>query len=138
MSDTLELERVLPEALAAFQAQRLNIVRATVARSLENQAEVAQHGAQAEELLTTGLDFTTQALEVAMRLHNTDMLEYQLQWGNERLPHDGVAPEQLLHRFEILSQVIEATLPAPYAQGITPFVQWLMARQRELISAAAG
>jgi hypothetical protein len=124
---------VSPEALAAFQAQRIIIVQTVVARALERQNEVVQHGEQAAQLLTVGLDFTTQALEVAMRLHNTKMLDDQLQWANERLPHDGVQPEHLLTRFEILAQVVDATLPVQHAAAINGFVRWMVVRQRELI-----
>jgi hypothetical protein len=84
-------------------------------------------------LLTVGLDFTTQALEVAMSLHDLEILEYQLEWGNGRLPHDHVLPAHLLNRFEILAHVIETTLQEPYAQAVNQFVWWMVARQRELM-----
>ena len=62
MSKLADFKRVSPQALAAFQLQRANIIRTVVAKSLEHLDEVSQHGDQAEQILTTGLEFTTQAL----------------------------------------------------------------------------
>jgi hypothetical protein len=135
MLNSAQLKREPPEAVAAFHAQRIAIVQKVVALAMERQDEVAQHGDQAEQILTVGLDYTMQALEVAMSLHDLEMLEYQLQWSNERLPHDHVLPTHLLSRFEILAHVIETTLQGPQAQAVNQFVGWMIARQRELIQA---
>ena len=85
-------------------------------------------------MLTTGLDFTTQALEVAMSLGDTSMLEYQLQWGIERLPHDGVQLADVLRRFQMLEQAIQAILLPQDAAQIEPYILWMIARQRELMN----
>jgi hypothetical protein len=135
MADMSQIKKVPPDALAAYRAHRGTIVQTTVALAMHHHDEVTQHGEQAEHLLTAGLDYTTQALEVAMALHDLDMLEYQLQWGNERLPHDGVQPRHLLRRYEILARVIETTLGEPHAQAVNQFVGWMIARQRELTDA---
>jgi len=133
--NTPEPGRVSPETLAVFGAQRTAIIRAVIARAMEGDDGANQYGSQTEQFLTVGLDFTTQALEVTMQLHNLEMLDIQLRWANERLPHDGVQPDHLLKRYEILAQVVETALPAPHAQAVNQFVQWMIARQRELIQA---
>jgi hypothetical protein len=55
-----------------------------------------------------------------------------LQWANERLPHDGVSAQHLLNRFQILAEVVEATLPAPESQVVNQYLQYLIAQQTEL------
>jgi Asp-tRNA(Asn)/Glu-tRNA(Gln) amidotransferase C subunit len=133
MLDSAELKPVSPQALTAFKKRRLQIMQAAVTQSMEELDKVNQHGDQAEALLTAGIDFTTQALEISMQLHNVEMLEYQLQWAWDRLPHDGVQPDHILSRFKILAQVIESILTAEDAREVTPFVKWLIKRQNELI-----
>ena len=131
----LPLPPVSPETLAAFETQRTAIVQATVVRCLANPQDVAQHGDQAERLLTAGLDFTTQAIGVAMRVQSGELLDQQLQWGNERLPHDGVAPTHLLSRLQILAAVIDELLSPAHAQVVNQYVQRMIADERTFIAA---
>ena len=131
----LPLPPVSPETLAAFETQRAAIVQATVVRCLANPQDVAQHGDQAERLLTAGLDFTTQAIGVAMRVQSGELLDQQLQWGNERLPHDGVTPTHLLSRLQILAAVIDELLSPAHAQVVNQYVQRMIADERTFIAA---
>jgi len=133
MTKRSELKPISPQALAAFKKHRLNIIQMVVTRSMKNMDEVPQHGDKTEELLTTGLDFTTQALEVSMQLGNIDIFEIQLQWALDRLPHVGVQPQHLLSLFKILAEVIQSILPAQVTREVYPFVTWLINRENELI-----
>ena len=123
------LPSVPQQTLDLFEAQRLAIVQAVVARCMAQPEQVTHHGGDAERLLTLGLDFTTQALGVAMRLQNGELLEQQLRWGNDRLPHDGVSAGQLLTRFELLASVISELLPPADAQLVNPYVQIMIDAQ---------
>jgi hypothetical protein len=68
-----------------------------------------------------------------MQVHSAEMLEHQLQWAWDRLPHDGVQHAHLVSRFQIIAQVINSDLPSQNAQEIDPFVQWMIERQNQLI-----
>jgi hypothetical protein len=128
-----ELKRVSPGALAEFKKFQPNIIKLIVERSIEHKEDVAQHGDRAAEILTSGLEFTTKALETSMQLHNVDLLEYQLQWAWDRLPHDNVQAKHLVSRFKIMAGVIEETLTPQNAAEVNQFVTWLIERQNELI-----
>ncbi|MCX6033260.1 MAG: hypothetical protein NT169_28765 [Chloroflexi bacterium] len=129
---------ISPETLKAFQARRAEINRLVVARALERRDEVAQHGEQAEELITAGIEFTTQMLETAMQFGDITTLDYQLAWAWDRLPHDGVAPAHLLSRFQIYADVVASLLPAHQASEVTPYLDWMIARQQELMGGAVA
>lgn len=124
---------VSAEALAAFRAASQSIVDRVVVRSLANQDEVVQHGEAAGPLITSGIRFTTQMLEAAMAVGEVALLEDQLAWATDRLPHDGVSSEHVLHRFRIYGEVVQELLPAKYWAEIMPFVDWLIARQQEIM-----
>ena len=135
MNDKSGEMAVSPATVAAFTAERSRIIQMTVARSLKR-TEVAQHGEDAEHLLTIGLDFTTQAIMIAMQLVNPALLDQQLQWGNTRLPHDGVSAGQLLQRFQILAEVIAETLAPLEAQAVNCYVDRLIQREAALVQGA--
>lgn len=79
--------------------------------------EAAPYGDQAERILSAGLEFAPRMLETAMQPHEPRLLDQQLDWAYERLPHDGVVPEHILSRFQIYAEVVGALLPAPHAEG---------------------
>lgn len=123
--------RVSPSTVANFLAHRQQIVRETAARSLVR-TTVSQQGADAYHSLAVGLDFTTQALAVAMQLTNTSILDQQLQWANERLPYAGAGAEQLLTRFQLLADVVRETLDVQDAQAVNRYVEYLIYREAAL------
>jgi hypothetical protein len=123
---------VSAEALAAFRAASQSIVDRVVARSLAHRDDVVQHGEAAGPLITSGIRFTTQMLEAAMAVGEVALLEDQLAWALDRLPH-GVSPEHVLKRFRIYGEVVQELLPAQYAAEILPFVDWLIARQQAVM-----
>jgi hypothetical protein len=131
-SPTIE---VSAQALAAFRENKEAINREVVARSLARTEETAHHGAEAERLITSGIEFTTRMLDSAMAVGEIALLEDQLTWAMERLPHDGVVPRFVLNRLEIYREVVEACLPAPYASEVGRVVGWMTDRQQELVQA---
>jgi len=128
-----KLPPISPEALASFHENRDTLIRETVTRSLKRDHEVLQHGEKAPKLLTIGLDFTTKMLEAAMSMGEVALLEDELKWAKDRLPHDGVEMEQVLHRFKIYRDVIQETLPLEYANEITAFMDWMINYQQALM-----
>jgi hypothetical protein len=128
-----ELPPISPEALESFQDNRDIIIKETVSRSLKRDHEVEHHGENAPQLLTTGLEFTTKMLEAAMSMGEVALLEDELKWAQDRLPHDGVQMEHVLIRFKIYRDVVTETLPSGYAKEITTFIDWMINYQQALM-----
>ncbi len=137
MADQNDLPVISPETLAAYEANRARIVNEVVERSMQRPDEVAQHGSQARQLLTVGLGYTTEALGVAMRLHDCELLLIQVRWANERLPHDGVAPQHMLTRFQMLADVVRATLAPADASAVNQYVDALIAFEQAFVQSSA-
>lgn len=128
-----KLAPIYPEALESFQENRNIIIKETVSRSLKRDHEVDHHGEKAPELLTTGLEFTTKMLEAAMSMGEVALLEDELKWAQDRLPHDGVQMEHVLNRFKIYREVINETLPSGYANEINTFIDWMISYLQDLM-----
>lgn len=126
----MEVHPVSEAALAAFRARQDDINRQVVARALAQQDEVAHHGPEAAQIMTAGIAFMTQMLDAALQFNDTAALGFQLDWANERLPHDGVAAEHLLHRFQMYADVVADLLPAGHAAEINQYLDWMCAQQR--------
>jgi hypothetical protein len=127
-----ELSPVSLVALTSFQENKDKIIKETVQRSLERVQEVAHHGEIAQELLTAGLDFTTKMIEAALSTGEVALLEDELEWAKDRLPHDGVEMEHVLNRLKIYRDVVNETLPSEYAHEINPFLNWMINYQQTL------
>ncbi|MEW6011375.1 MAG: hypothetical protein AB1604_08785 [Euryarchaeota archaeon] len=124
---------VSPEALKSFKENSPRIIKKTVDISMERSKEVEHHGKKARELLSNGMEFTTRMLESAMSLGEVSILEYQLNWACDRLPHDGVALKHILKRLEIYREQIIEALPEEYASEITLYLDWMITWQKEYI-----
>lgn len=129
-----EFPPVSSEALKSFKEYSPQIIRNTVNISLKRTDEVAQHGDQARELLSTGMEFTTRMLESAMLMGEISILEDQLSWACDRLPHDGVALEHILIRLDIYREQIRDVLPEEYASEIIPYLDWMIEWQKEFLN----
>lgn len=128
-----ELPPISPEALESFQENRDTLIKETVSRSLKRDYEVEHHGEKAPQLLTTGLEFTTKMMGAAMSMGEVVLLEDELKWAQDRLPHDGVQMEHVLNRFKIYRDVVNETLPSEYANEITTFIDWMINYQQALM-----
>jgi hypothetical protein len=120
-------------ALLAFKAARQSIIEQVVLRSLQRPEEVEHHGDEAAELITSGIEFTTRMLENTMPTGQTTLLEDQLAWALDRLPHDGVAPEHLLSRFEIYAGVVAELMETEDAHQINRYLEWMINRLEAMI-----
>lgn len=87
--------------------------------------EVAHHGPDAERILTSGMDFTLKMLETAMAFGEVSILEDEMAWALDRLPHDGVTPRQIASRLKTLNGVINDLMPQDYASQINPYIEWM-------------
>ncbi len=126
--DTSKPAPVPPRALDAFSSKRHRIVQRVVERSLARTEEVAHHGDDAERLITAGIEFTTKMLLAAMEMNEPSLLEHQLEWAKDRLPHDGVEPKYLLNRLSIYGEVVEQLLEPAHVEQIGAYVEWLIER----------
>lgn len=119
--------------LKAFRGQSDEIVRLTTQRAMQNSDQIAKHGQDAQRLIASGLRFTTLALQAAMFLGNTKLLDYQLEWANERLRHDDVMPAHIHARFQIYAEVVASLLPTDQAEAVNQYVNWIIARQQQIM-----
>jgi hypothetical protein len=142
MSDAKPLPQVSSQALAAFRDARPAIVQETVARVLAQEERMVGHEralsvskgkVQAKHMFTAGLDFVLKMLDTVMSLDEPAIIDDQLAWVKQRLPHDGVRPKHIVVLFQILAEVLSDLLPDEYAEQVVPFVQWMLARQRKLM-----
>lgn len=115
--------------LQAFKDQSDAIIQDVVARALTIRELVAGHGERAEQVFSAGL-------QTAIVLHNTALLDWQMNWANSRLRHNGVLPEHILAHLEIYAEVVAQRLPAEQAQAINQFVEYMIDVQRALIAAS--
>jgi hypothetical protein len=120
--------------LAAYRAATPTIIEETVARAVTRRHEVAHHGDRAAALIRTGMEFTTRMMGTAMAMGETSLLEDQLTWARDRLPHDGVEREHILSRFQIFRDVVQETLEPEHAAEVVPFIEWMMARQADIVA----
>lgn len=120
--------------LTAFRAHAQQIIDLTVQRSLVYTDEVQQHGEDAGTFLRIGLRFTTDMLIMLMEIQAEELVDDQLMWALKRLPHDGVLPEHVLHRFELYRDVVEEVLPEPHQSEVAAVVTWLIEKQRSMMS----
>lgn len=132
MSIQDELPAISKEALASFRAASPEIIRETVALALLSKEDVAQHGAQAEKLITSGLEFTTRMLDSAMTFGSTDLILDELLWAKDRLPHDKVSMQQVANRMKIYRHTILNKLPPGLASEVISYIDWMTARMATL------
>ncbi len=133
-----DLLAISPEALESFRENSQLIIKETVVRSLKREKEVSQHGDQAEKLIASELDFTTRMLDTAMSMGEIPLLDDELSWANDRLPHDGVEMEHILSRFKIYRDVVKETLAPEYADEVIGFIDWLIVHQKEIVEKKEG
>lgn len=123
MSDMLPIS---DEALDAFKEAHDDIVGETVRRSMLIREHVAHHEDQASRLIASGLNFTVNMLEAAMISGRIELLEDQMKWAMERLPHDGVLPEHIAKRLELMADVIKEKLDPGHSSQIAPYLEWMI------------
>ena len=125
------VDKVSESALTEFRKQ----LGAVIERVVEKTLQVDQGKEDAPDhskLLPAGFEFTLKMLDGAASVGDLTLLEDQLKWAIQRLPHDGVAPHQLQERFETLVVILEEMLSAETWTEFKPYLAWMIFRQREL------
>jgi hypothetical protein len=133
MSSQNELPAISRGALAAFRSASPHLIKETVAQSLLNTADVVQHADQAENLITAGLEFTTRMLDSAMSVGVPALLEDELLWAKDRLPHDGVSMHQVNSRLKIYRGIILNKLSPRDAAEVVVYLDWMIAKLGTLV-----
>ena len=125
-------------ALEAFRGESSRIIAETASRALGRKEDVAQHGAEAPRLITSGIEFTVRMLDAAMAAGESAVLEDGLRWSMDRLPHDGVSTEQVLSRFALLRGDVKECMPPAPAAEVIAVILWMEKRLHELAAGRKG
>lgn len=118
-------------AAAALERLRERLVHEATARCL-----VA--GDSDEALIRAGFGYTTKMLLAALTAGAPELLDGQVAWGNERQPHDGVTPAQMLARFTHYAAALHTLLPGPEGATVAAYADRLVALQRQAMAARVG
>jgi len=70
----MSLTPSINESVLALKSNRETIIAATTAKALLYKQEVAQHGDDAEQIISSGLEFTLMGLETAMLFGEKNLL----------------------------------------------------------------
>ncbi len=124
------------DALNCFRKLSSDIINEVVERLIHVEKDVSHHGDKKYEILTSGINMTTQMLDNAMAIHEPALLDEQLKWAIVRLPNDGVRPEHIYNMFKIYIDVVNNLLPENFADEVNNFVKWMLKRQKELMDEA--
>lgn len=119
-------------ALAEFRKQKVNLTEKTIARLMESKAEFQHFGDQAADIMHAGFGFLNRMLETVLEFDETAILEHQLDWSANRLPHDGVPLSMLLNNIRVYQQVIEEDLTPASSRVIGHRLDWMINRLEEL------
>jgi len=127
-----DISPVSKEALESYRELSHDIIKESVLRSLKISDNVIHHGDQAERMLTVGFEFTARILDAVMSIGELSLLEDQLFWAKDRLPHEGVMMEHVLDNFKIYKDVVNEILPNEHAIEINCYLDWMISLQKEL------
>ncbi|HNR45072.1 MAG TPA: hypothetical protein PLI06_09825 [Methanofastidiosum sp.] len=128
-----ELPAISKETLEYFQKSSPDIIKKTVALALKREDEIKHHGKDAPKILTSGMEFTTKMLEAAMSMGEINLLEDEIKWAKDRLPHDGVEMEHIVNRFKIYREVITEILPTENALEVTAYLDLMISKMQKLL-----
>lgn len=117
---------VSPKAMDSFKTFAPEIIKKTVEISMKRHNEISQHKDQAHSIINSGMEFTTKMLESALLTGEISLLEDELKWAADRLPHDGVSMKHVLVRLKIYRKQIINILPEDDASEIVPFLDWMI------------
>ncbi len=123
-----DLPAISPQALKAFRAAAPEIIKETMQQSMRCKEDIAQHGDQAESLITAGLGFTTHMLDSVMAFGATALMTDELTWAADRLPHDGVTMQQVTNRLKIYRQIVIDKLSPGDSHEVAEYIDWMIVR----------
>lgn len=96
--------------LAEFHREKDDLVAKTISQRMESKTEFEHFGGKANDIMTAGFGFLNRMLETVMEFDEFAIMEHQLEWSMNRLPHDGVPASMLLNNMRIYRQVVEENL----------------------------
>jgi methanogenic corrinoid protein MtbC1 len=128
ISEQDEFHAISREALAAFRAAAPRIIRETVTQSMKVTADIKQHGDQAENIITAGMEFTLRMLDSAMAAGETALLADELMWAKDRLAYDGVSLQQVGNRLKLMRKIAIEKMPSEEAGEVTGYIDWMIAK----------
>ena len=131
MSDSTGSE-VTAVALAEFRDKKDDLVAKTISRLIESRTDYQHFGDKAEDIMTAGFGFLNQMLETTLEFDETAILEHQLEWSMNRLPHDGVPVSMLLNNIRVYRLVVEENLSPESAGVVGRVLGWMLDRLEEL------
>ncbi|MCS6883223.1 MAG: cobalamin-dependent protein [Oscillochloridaceae bacterium] len=110
---------------------RERIVAAATARCLAD-------GDSDEDVIRAGFHITTRMLAAAIAAGTPAPLDAQVAWVNERQPHDGVAPTQILARLSRYAATLRDLLPGPEGATAGRYADYLITLQRRALIPVSG
>ncbi len=132
LSGKFSVQRVSKSALTEYRKLLGQIIEEVV-DSIVQDRNLEGDGRDQIDLLPAGFEFTLKMLDGAASVGDLALLEDQLQWAVQRLPHQGILPEHLLNRFQLLEIIMEEVLSEGTWTEFHPYIQWMIARQRQLV-----
>jgi hypothetical protein len=86
------------------------------------------------EVLEAGLDFILKGFASAMEMGELKIMDYQIEWGMDRLPHDGVSSLNVLATFRLVGEVVNELLSPGHAHQVQLYIDWSLAKIESMIS----
>lgn len=97
-------------ALEEFRKEKDDLVAEIISRRMESNAEFEHLGGKANDIMVAGFGFLNRMLETVLEFDEFAIMEHQLEWSENRLPHDGVSVPMLLNNIRAYRQVVEEDL----------------------------
>jgi len=132
LSRKFSVRQVSQSALTEYRKLLSQIIEEVV-ESVYQDSTRARDGRAQIDLLPAGFEFTLKMLDGAASVGDLALLEDQLQWAVQRLPHQGILPEHLYKRFQLLETIMEEVLSEGTWSEFHPYIQWMIARQGQLV-----
>jgi len=133
MSDELNIPSTVNNSTtASFKKLKNTLIDRAAANIMLHTKSMDTLGNTAEEKIRSGLDFTIEVLISVMSLGDVNLLEDQLNWAKDRLPHDGIEPEHIMENMKILAGVINELMTKTDADSIAPYMQWMIKRMERM------
>jgi hypothetical protein len=120
------------DTIASFKRLKNSLIDRAVSNIMLHSRSMDELGDTAEEKIRSGLDFTIEVLISVMSLADVNLLEDQLNWAKDRLPHDGIQPDHIMENMKILSGVINELMTETDADSIVPYLEWMIKRMERL------
>lgn len=120
------------EPLPAEVLVRLASVREVVAAKVVVRLGLS---ASAGEKVKAGVLFTLRMLEAVAAVGDGILLEDQMRWALDRLPHDGIPPRMLARNLEVLREVLREEMADAWSGALESYCVRMVGMAREAADA---